>query len=222
MSGSAPRRVVVLRHGETTHNLAGIWQGQLDSELTDLGREQADAVGPAIARLAPVRVLSSDLNRARATAESIGRATGVAVELDPRLREIHAGAWQGLTSDEVTAGWPEAQAALRRGEDIRRGDTGESMADVLARVGETADEVLAGARPGECIVFSTHGVAGKALTAYLLGIEQHLAWRVLGTLGNCHWAELVEGREGWRIRTWNESAGTASRPGTSPPVTSSP
>ncbi len=217
MSRTPPRRLVVLRHGETTHNLAGIWQGQLDSQLTDLGRSQADAVGPTLAALVPTRVLTSDLTRARLTAESVGRACGIPVELDERLREIDAGAWQGLTSAQVAAGWPQDQAALRRGEDIRRGDTGESMSDVVARVGEAVDEVLATMAPGECVVLSTHGGAGRALAAHVLDLEQDLAWRMLGTLGNCHWTELVEGLHGWRIAAWNVSAGTASRPGTSPP-----
>ncbi len=217
MSGASARRLVVLRHGETTHNLAGIWQGQLDSELTDLGRAQAEAVGPALAGLAPSRILSSDLTRARLTAESVGRACGIPVELDERFREIDAGAWQGLTAAEVEQGWPQARAALLRGEDIGRGDHGESMGDVVARVGAGVTEILEVAEPGECIVVSTHGGAGRAVAAYVLGLEQALAWRVLGALGNCHWAELVEGRAGWRIAAWNASAGTASRRGTSPP-----
>lgn len=217
MSRTRARRLVVLRHGETTHNLAGIWQGQLDSELTDLGRSQADAVGPALAALAPTRVLTSDLTRARLTAESVGRACGIRVELDERLREIHAGAWQGLTNAQVATGWPQDQVSLRRGEDIRRGDTGESMSDVVARVGEAVDEVLATMAAGECVVLSTHGVAGRALAAHVLGLDHDLVWRVLGPLGNCHWTELVEGSHGWRIAAWNVSAGTASRPGTSPP-----
>jgi broad specificity phosphatase PhoE len=114
--GDARRRLVVLRHGETTHNAAGIWQGQLDSPLSDLGLRQADAVGAAVAALAPDRIVTSDLARARVTAESVGRATGIPVELDPRFREIHAGAWQGLTSAEVAQRWPEERAAVQRGE----------------------------------------------------------------------------------------------------------
>ena len=99
--GPAPRRVVVLRHGETDHNAARIWQGHLDTRLSERGLQQADAVGPAIAALSPDRIVSSDLTRARLTAESVGRACGIPVELDPRFREIDVGAWQGLTAAEV-------------------------------------------------------------------------------------------------------------------------
>jgi broad specificity phosphatase PhoE len=64
---------------------------------------------------------------------------------------------------------------------------------------------------------STHGASGRTAAAWLLGLEHDLAWRVLGPLGNCHWAELVEGRSGWRIQTWNASSGMASQAGSPPP-----
>ena len=91
----------MLRHGETDHNAARIWQGHLDTPLSERGSQQADAVGPAIAALSPDRIVSSDLARARLTAQSVGRACGIPVALDPRFREIDVGAWQGLTASEV-------------------------------------------------------------------------------------------------------------------------
>ena len=90
-----PRRLVIVRHGETWDNAAGVWQGQLDSPLSDRGRAQATAMAPLVAALAPQRIVSSDLSRARDTAAAISSATGIPVALDPRLREIHAGQWQG-------------------------------------------------------------------------------------------------------------------------------
>ena len=44
------------------------------------------------------------------------------------------------------------------------------------------------------------------IVAELVGLDQQVAWTVLGGLGNCHWAVLVEGDRGWRIQTWNASA----------------
>ena len=215
--GAAPRRVVVLRHGETDHNAARIWQGHLDTPLSERGTEQADAVGPALAALSPRRIVSSDLTRARLTAESVGRATGIPVLLDPRFREIDVGAWQGLAAAEVAERWPQEQAALARGEDVRRGEHGETATEVAQRVGEALTEQLDTLGAGECLVVSTHGAAGRTAAAWLLGLEHDLAWRVLGALGNCHWAELVEGRAGWRIQTWNVSSGVASQAGSPPP-----
>jgi len=215
--GAAPRRVIVLRHGETDHNAARIWQGHLDTPLSDRGIAQADAVGPAIAALSPDRIVSSDLARARLTAQSVGRACGIPVALDARFREIDVGAWQGLTASEVADRWPEVQDALAGGEDARRGDHGETVAEVAQRVGAALTEHLEALGPGQCLVVSTHGASGRTAAAWLLGLEHDLAWRVLGALGNCHWAELVEARAGWRIQTWNASSGGAPQDGFSPP-----
>lgn len=201
------RRLVVLRHGQTTSNLEGIWQGHLDHELTALGREQARAAAAAIASLRPSRVVSSDLVRARDTAEEVaGASGGLEVSVDERWREIHAGSWQGLTAAQVHSQYPEDAERLLTGEDFKRGGHGESLADVAARARSALDELVASMDPGECVVIATHGVTGRSLVAELVGMEQGLAWRVLGGFGNCHWATLEEGRAGWRITQWNASA----------------
>lgn len=109
--------------------------------LSDVGVAQADAAGPAVAALSPSRIVTSDLSRARLAAGAwAGRP--IRVEVDARFREIHAGAWQGLAAQEVAQGWPELRAAALRGEDVRRRDDGETMGDVLARVGEALDRLL--------------------------------------------------------------------------------
>jgi len=214
---SSRRRIIILRHGETVHNVRGIWQGHLDSELSELGVAQAEAVGPALAALHPTRIVSSDLSRAARTAQAVARACGIPLRYDERFREIHAGQWQGLSTHEVAERYPDERAAVMRGEDIKRGGTGESMSDVASRVGEGLDEVIAAMAPGECVVVSTHGAAGRAAAAVLLGLDLEVAWRVLGSFGNCHWSEMAEGNRGWRMLTWNVSAGTESNEGTPPP-----
>ena len=114
-SKGEPRRLIVLRHGQTASNLKGIWQGHLDHELTDLGREQAAAAARAIASLRPTRIVSSDLSRAHDTALAVAAASGdLDVAVDERWREIHAGAWQGLTAAEVGEHGFDAYASLNR------------------------------------------------------------------------------------------------------------
>lgn len=206
-SKGEPRRLIVLRHGQTTSNLKGIWQGHLDHELTELGHEQARAAAAAIASLRPTRVVSSDLVRARDTAEEVAAASGgLSVALDERWREIHAGGWQGLTAAQVAARYPEDSERLVTGEDFKRGGHGESLADVARRTRSALDELVASMHPGECVVIATHGVTGRTLVAELVGLDQSTAWRILGGFGNCHWAVLEEGRSGWRITQWNASA----------------
>lgn len=203
---SAVRRVIVLRHGQTGHNAKGIWQGQLDAPLSDKGHAQALAAAAALVHFHPTRVLASDLSRAADTGRDVARACGIPIDLDARWREIHAGQWQGLTNDEVRARFPEERAMHDRGEDFKRGVDGESITDVARRVREALDELLPSMGPGETVVIATHGVSGRAVVAELIGIPQDLAWQRLAGLSNCHWAEVVESGQGWRLRTWNASA----------------
>ncbi len=205
-AGSKPRRVIVLRHGQTDHNAKGIWQGQLDAALSPKGHAQALAAAAALVRFAPVRVVASDLQRAANTGADVARACGIPISLDPRWREIHAGQWQGLTNEEVRSGFPEDRARHDRGEDFKRGVDGESITDVARRVRDALDDLVGSMGPGQTVVIATHGVAGRAVVAELLDLPQSLAWQRLGGLSNCHWAEVVEGGNGWRLAAWNASA----------------
>ena len=197
------RRVIVWRHGETEHNVGGIYQGQLDSHLSARGREQAAAAAETLAGRDAARLLSSDLARASDTADALAARTGLAVEHDPRLREIHVGQWQGLRHTEVMARFPEVVAALDRGEDAVRGVTGERVADVRVRMRAVFDELVARLDPGATAVVTTHGMASRALVADVVGLSYRQAWLSLVGLHNCHWAELVEHRTGWRLEAWN-------------------
>lgn len=201
-----PRRLVVLRHGETDSNAAGIWQGQLDHELSARGHAQAKAAARAIVPLRPSRVVASDLRRAQVTGQDVADACGVTMTTDARLREIHAGGWQGLTGEQVREQYPEDMDRLLRGEDFRRGGDGESVAEVAERARALVDEVLETMAPGECVVLATHGVTGRTLAVDLVGLDQQQAWIALGGLRNCHWVLLEEGRAGWRILEWNVGA----------------
>lgn len=197
------RRLIVWRHGETDHNADGIWQGQLDTALSARGREQAQAAAAALTAYSPAVIISSDLERAADTARTLASRVGLQVRYDERLREIHAGQWQGMTAGDVAEQYPEEQAALAAGEDIRRGVDGESLGQVAERTRAAIDEVLADLAPGECAVIATHGVSGRAVVASLVELDQHLAWQSIAGLHNCHWAELREYASGWRIAAWN-------------------
>jgi broad specificity phosphatase PhoE len=205
-AGKASRTLIVWRHGETDHNAGGIWQGQLDTVLSDTGREQALSAAGALTSYNPSVIVSSDLQRAADTASSLASRVGLPVRRDERLREIHAGLWQGMTAGDVAEQFPQEQAALKAGEDIQRGVHGESLGQVAARTRAAADQVLADLAPGECAVLVTHGVAARTVVASLVGLDQHLAWQSVGGLNNCHWAELREYGSGWRIAAWNVGA----------------
>lgn len=152
---STPVRFTFVRHGQSTANVAGRWQGHGDAPLSELGRAQAEAVAARLRRVAFDHLVSSDLSRAHHTALALGRA----VEVDPRLREIDVGAWEGRSRAEVAELFPSEVLALRGGAEHVKVGGGESWEEAHARFSRAIDELsgrLNGAR--EVGVFSHGGV----------------------------------------------------------------
>jgi broad specificity phosphatase PhoE len=89
--------LLLVRHGETDWNRDGRWQGGSDTRLNDLGREQARALAERLDGSIDV-LYSSDLARARETAEIVAAKLGLEVHVDPRLRERSFGSWEGRTT----------------------------------------------------------------------------------------------------------------------------
>jgi len=197
------RTLIIWRHGETDHNASGIWQGQLDTALSAKGRAQARTAAAALAAYSPSMIVSSDLQRAAETARALASQADIPVRYDERLREIHAGLWQGMTAGDVAEQYPKEQAALLAGEDIRRGVHGESLGQVAERARAAVDELLVDLAPGDCAVIATHGVSGRTIVASLVGLDQSLAWQSIAGLHNCHWAQVGEYARTWRIVAWN-------------------
>jgi broad specificity phosphatase PhoE len=124
--------LTLVRHGATEWNASGRYQGHSDVELSALGRAQARAIAQRLQSERIERIYSSDLARARATAETIAVAHGLRVATDPRLREFHFGEWEGLTWGEITDRRPH----LRDATDIIAAydpPGGETIDDVIAR-----------------------------------------------------------------------------------------
>jgi 2,3-bisphosphoglycerate-dependent phosphoglycerate mutase len=128
--------ILLARHGETDDNVAPLrFQGQRDTPLNDAGRAQARTLAERVAVGPLVRSLwTSDLMRARETAEIVGARIGLAPRVDARLREGDRGDWEGFLFDEIAAAEPERYAAWRRGGASFRFPGGESLAEQQARV----------------------------------------------------------------------------------------
>ncbi|CAN5887756.1 histidine phosphatase family protein [soil metagenome] len=226
---SAPKRVrrlVMLRHGQTEWNAGSRMQGQIDTDLTDLGRAQAVAAAEVLAKRQPLLILSSDLRRAYDTAAALGERTGLAVGVDTRLRETHLGDWQGLNHLEVDDIAPGARLAWR--DDARWAPHGgESRVDVADRSMPLVTELVAGqaewgseadgADAERPVVLVAHGGLIAALTAAVLDLPVD-NWPILGGMGNASWVQL-SGHSAqdaspedvkWRLDVWNASAQVAN------------
>lgn len=221
MTSSAPgaasnpvRRLILLRHGQTVYNADSRMQGQLDTDLSELGRMQAKSAGPVIADRAPLTIVSSDLKRAYFTAVAVGDAAGLPVLTDTRLRETHLGDWQGLTHSDVDEQTPGLRASWRADATLAP-PGGESRIDVAKRSVPVVTELL-GALPDWAerpVVLVAHGGLIAALTAALLDLPID-RWAILGGLGNTSWVQLSGHGDPasieWRLDVWNASASVAN------------
>jgi probable phosphoglycerate mutase len=164
-------RITFVRHGESVSNRAQRWQGQGDSELSELGRSQAQALGRRIGGRRFDRIIASDLTRAVDTA----RATGLPFERDRSFREFDVGRWEGLTREEVEAQFPEEIERLKQGEDIPLGG-GESYAAFSERIDGALARLRAQLEPGQHALVVCHGgVIGTAI-AGLMGLRGSGRW----------------------------------------------
>ncbi len=203
VADGAPRRLVLLRHGRTAWNLIGRAQGHGDVPLDDVGHAQAKAAAGLVSARRPAQLWSSDLARARQTAEHVAEACGLPVQVDPRLREFDVGERQGLTWAESVERFPWIADGVGLGERLAGVPGAESDADVRGRIVPALEDVLASLTAGETAVVVTHGAALKIAVAGLLGWDDSVV-RALGVLDNCHWTTLLvpEHRQGRRLHDY--------------------
>ncbi|MDQ1486146.1 MAG: glucosyl-3-phosphoglycerate phosphatase [Actinomycetota bacterium] len=180
----------------------------MDIELDAVGRAQAFRAARLLAGLSPSVIVSSDLMRARDTAQMLADVTDLPVRADKRLREIDVGSWQGLRFDEVLEKYPVEAEQWRDGGEGRRGG-GETLVEVGERATAAVGEALGSVGAGETLVVVTHGAAGRALVASMIALPT-TSWRALGSLANCCWSVLGETDGGWRLHEHN--AGTLPEP----------
>lgn len=212
-TSSKRRRIVVWRHGQTAWNFDGRFQGQSDIALDATGLEQAARAAQVLAALQPAAIVSSDLGRARDTAEALAKLTGLPVTTDERLRETYLGSWQGKTRAEVEVEFPGEAAAWLAGGLERRGG-GEHMTEVADRAVAAAVDAVRALPERSTLVAVTHGGAGRVLIAQMIGLPPD-QWKVLGGLANCCWSILSErpgGDSGPRWVLVEHNAGTLPLP----------
>jgi len=197
-------RLLLVRHGESTWNAEGRYQGRCDAPLSDLGRRQAQALATRLAAddgVRPVAIVSSPLSRARETALMSARLLRLDVETDADLIEISHGEWEGLLKPEIAAMWPQMLAAWRTRPESVRFPGGESLADVKARWRRFLASIE---RRGSPLLVVTHDVVVRLAVMNARG-EPLSAFNTL-TAENAAISEIDESAAALHLVTLNDAS----------------
>ncbi len=168
-------RLILVRHGQTEWNAGGRYQGQSNVALSDTGRKQARF----LAERFPVRQLdaiyTSDLDRAKETAECVGKRLGLTVCPEKAFRELSFGDWEGLTYQEISSRWPEEAEKLFTAPDELVIPHGETFQDLQKRA---LDKIysLYEKHIDQTVAVFAHGAINKTILAGLMHIPLHYLW----------------------------------------------
>jgi len=163
-----------VRHGETDDNAAARFQGRLDTQLNDRGREQSRALAQRLRGEGLRALYTSPLRRARETARIVGDALGLEAVVDERLSEADTGDWTGLLTSEIVARAAGEYARWRAADPTFRLPGGESVAEQSERMAAALADVARGPLPALVV---THGGSIRAVA----GLERDPGESV----GNC-------------------------------------
>ena len=161
-------KFLMIRHGQSEANLTKRFAGHWDSPATDLGLEQAKLAARYVATNYTVdAIYSSDLKRAAAVGSAVSELTGVPMQPDKQLREIHAGLWESLPFEEIIARFP-AYGVWRSDIGNAICDGGESVEQLQKRIIGRLEEI-AKAHPDQTVVITTHATPIRVTQCYAQG-----------------------------------------------------
>lgn len=193
--------IVLVRHGETQLNTAGVFRGRTDVPLNDRGIEQAAAVAQALADPPVTAVYSSPMVRALDTARAIASKHGLTPVVDKAFNNIDLGEWQGGRKEKVKAEQPELWRLWLEDPDRLQIPGGETLAQVRARSYARTLE-LARKHAEERIVIVSHRSVTKLLGGALLGLETGYFWSLY--IDNAGYSVFGFNGGAFVLLKWNE------------------
>ena len=170
-------RLFAVRHGATEYSRERRFAGSRDVPLTTDGRLQADAVAQALAGAGVAAVYTSPLERARVCAELIAKPHRLEPRVEPDVREMAFGAWEGITREELRGRFPREAEAWRRTPHLVTPPGGETLAAVAARVRGALARLIA-AHAGETAVLVSHAIVVRLIVLAALGLGPERLWAV--------------------------------------------
>ncbi|MEO0010412.1 MAG: hypothetical protein RIQ39_1 [Actinomycetota bacterium] len=200
--------IILWRHGQTDWNVANKFQGHTDIPLNAVGEYQVTHAARLVVDMKPTAIISSDLMRAQKTAQALADLSGLAVNIDARLRETNCGMWEGLTGAEIRATDHANLIEWSLGGDNPAGGTGDRRSEVGARAKAAIEDYLAG-KDGETLIVATHGGTARAVIGSYLELPIPF-WSKIGGLSNASWSVLSHTPKGWLLTEHN--AGSIPEP----------
>jgi len=188
-------RLLLARHGLTSANQEDRYIGSTDPPVSDEGLAQAEALAGRLSREGLTTIYSSPQLRARQTADAIARACGLALQIEPELREMDFGCWEGLTRTEITARYPgqmRAWEADPSAEPAPHG--GETLVQVARRAKGAYDKIVARHAEGEAVLIVAHGGVLQALLCEALGPPLRARWSYLLKAGALSELQIFDGQ----------------------------
>jgi broad specificity phosphatase PhoE len=200
--------IILWRHGQTDWNVANKFQGHTDIPLNAVGEYQVKHAARLVVDMKPTAIISSDLSRARNTAQALSDLNGLPIHIDPRLRETNCGKWEGLTGEEIRAIDHENLKEWSLGGDNPAGGTGDRRSEVGARAKAAIEDFLAG-KDNETLIVATHGGTARTVIGSYLELPIPF-WSKIGGLSNASWSVLSHSPKGWLLTEHN--AGSIPEP----------
>jgi broad specificity phosphatase PhoE len=194
--------LILIRHGQTDHNLHHRYQGQSDVPMNDAGRAQVRAAARHLAGVRLAAIYCSDLGRSREAAQIIAEHLGVELTVAPELRERNFGRIEGLTRDEAAARFPESWEVWRTHRATWIPPGGESLGEMWGRVLSYV-ETLWQRHQGQVFVIAGHGGPINAVICHALGASME-ARRAIA-IGNGSITIIARNEMGPRLVVMNDT-----------------
>lgn len=196
-------RFILVRHGETTWNLEGRYQGQIDTPLSPVGVKQGKLVAEALKDIPFEIVYASPLSRSYDTAVMCAELRGLPVIKDERLLEINHGQWEGLHASEIESKYSGLLEKWRSTVVDVQMPGGESIEDVRRRAMEAFYEYIE-RNEGQTILVVAHDAVNRAVLCDILEMDQSHFWQFKQDNTCINVIEYENGK--WRLVLLNSTA----------------
>lgn len=196
-------KIILIRHGETTWNIEGRYQGQEDTPLSERGLRQGQLLAEALHKIHLDVCISSPLQRSYQTCKFCADLHSLPVTTDARLTEINHGSWEGVLAGDIAKRYPVEFAQWHtQPQLVQMPDGGESLEDVRKRARAAFDDYAA-TYADKTVLVAAHDAVNKAIICDLLGLDMSHFWQIKQDNTCINVLEYSEGS--WRIVLLNST-----------------